>query len=123
MGVDLLDFFRGKISLRRLVVLTQELPTDSRVIRELTTREYGPPAEWDQKDYMLADLIDEARKANYLLEYQLQSQSSKPSKPKTPKPAWRPQDDRPPDESAFSTTEEVQSFINQFAPGATLGGE
>lgn len=49
--LDLVDFYRGTISARRLGVLIRGLPEDSRLVGTLTNR----PGRWSVKD-LLADL-------------------------------------------------------------------
>lgn len=117
-GIDLLDFYRRKISLRRLVVLTIELGQDSRVIKELLRREHGEMIEWDQKDYLLADLVDEQRATNYILTHVLYKDTKNPPSVKKPKPCFRPglkEEPKPP--RAFASEEEIQAFLNHYTPG------
>lgn len=52
-GIDLADYWRGDLSLRRLSVLASRLPADSNVVRAITKTQPG----WDVQAYLLADLF------------------------------------------------------------------
>lgn len=56
MGVDLLDFYRGTLSARRLDVLIRHLPADSAFIRKASP--ITAHTAWRPGDYVVADLID-----------------------------------------------------------------
>lgn len=130
MGIDLLDFYRGKISLRRLLVFVSELPRSSRTITELLSREHGALVEWDQKDYMLADLIDSVRVSNYWLEQNVQMKTDNPRTPKKPVPAYRPKadvDTAPETHEAaierakeYASEEQITNFIDRFQPNMPI---
>lgn len=51
-GVDLLDFYRGRLSPRRLSTLIGGLPADSATVRSMND---GQPV-WTLTDHLLADL-------------------------------------------------------------------
>ena len=131
MGVDLLDFYRGEISLRRLVVFTQNLPKDGEVVKELLFREEGELTFWDEKAYLLADILDEVRVSNYIGQCLMQRGAKNPSKPNRPKPAYRPKKSQPkpelpplPQPSEFAGEDEINSFIQTYQPNvAPQGGE
>jgi hypothetical protein len=55
-GVDLLDFYRGTLSARRLWLLIRHLPTDSALVRKAQPElaQYA----WTPDGYVMADLID-----------------------------------------------------------------
>lgn len=53
-NIDLLDFWRGRISLRKIRVLIDGLPFHSR----FWTAMAGHDSRWNETDYLLARLID-----------------------------------------------------------------
>ncbi|MGX1883546.1 hypothetical protein [Streptomyces sp. NPDC055287] len=61
-GLDLLDWYRGSLTSRRLSVLLKHLPRDSAVAREL----HGEAAEWSVSDYLLATAVDQLAEANWM---------------------------------------------------------
>lgn len=52
-GVDFCDYYKGKLSLRRLSVLLHHLPIDSVTVRRATQFDPG----WDTKAFLLADIF------------------------------------------------------------------
>lgn len=50
--VDLLDFYRGTLSVRRLGVLVRQLPPKSALVRALN----GNRSQWSVAEHLLADL-------------------------------------------------------------------
>ncbi|GAA1521693.1 hypothetical protein GCM10009730_31820 [Streptomyces albidochromogenes] len=61
-GLDLLDWYRGGLTSRRLSVLLKHLPRDSAVAREL----HGEAAEWSVSDYLLATAVDQLAESNWM---------------------------------------------------------
>jgi hypothetical protein len=61
-GIDLLDFFRGKINARRMWVLIKGLVADPSTN---THRSIGGP--WSLADLLLAAVVDDVRLGNYIL--------------------------------------------------------
>jgi hypothetical protein len=59
--VDLLDFYRGTLSARRLGVLVRQLPVQSALVRSLN--DGRPP--WSVTDHLIADLWALAAKAHF----------------------------------------------------------
>lgn len=57
-AIDVCDFWRGKLSLRRLRVLIEHLPTDSATLRALAGID-SQLASWSLSDLLLGRLIDE----------------------------------------------------------------
>lgn len=101
MGFDLLDFYRGKISLRRMLVLVSQLPEDGCVTR----REL---LGWTARDYQMANVLDRINRVAYLLECQLwQNSDGKSKPPELPELVWRPTD--VPDESTETQPDTEQS--------------
>jgi hypothetical protein len=68
-AIDLVDFYRGKITLRRMCLLAIGLPKDSRVHTELIRREFNGEEPWGPSEVMLAAVCDEIRFSNYLTTY------------------------------------------------------
>jgi hypothetical protein len=56
-NVDLLDLWRGKLSLRRLELMIRHLPLSSVLVRTVDP-DLAATAEWTADTYMLADLFD-----------------------------------------------------------------
>jgi len=102
-GLDLLDFYRGKLSLRRLCVAISQLPTTSRVVGVVAETE-----RWGIVEYMLASLIDAVLYGNYLQEVWLYGNREKGSggtEPKPSKPVFRP--GQKPEEEKIEFTDPV----------------
>jgi hypothetical protein len=83
-GIDLLDLYRGRLSLRRLAVLVRQLPPESATVRALT-----PEAAWSTTDYLLAAVLDAARWGNWLT---VETNKRKGAKNPRPLPVPRPGD-------------------------------
>ncbi|MGW6144617.1 hypothetical protein ACWFRM_23265 [Streptomyces sp. NPDC055144] len=60
--MDLLDWYRGRLSSRRLAVLVRHMPRDSALTRELQ----GEAAEWGVTDHLLAHAVDQLREGNWM---------------------------------------------------------
>lgn len=60
-GVDLLDLYRGVLSVRRLGVLVRGLPPQS-----ATVQAAEPDTRWSLTDHLLAAVVDELRLGNWL---------------------------------------------------------
>lgn len=60
-NVDLLDFWRCKISIRKLSVLMEQLPVESRYKSALG----GHSAQWRPGDYIAADRFDAYAAVNF----------------------------------------------------------
>ncbi|MFC4117537.1 hypothetical protein [Nonomuraea zeae] len=64
-GVDLLDYWRRKLSFRRLCVLVLRLlamPGQS----SLAEAKWGEQARWGYREHLLADIVDRLNVANWL---------------------------------------------------------
>lgn len=84
MGFDLLDWYRGKMTLRRLMVLVSQLPADGNVCRR-------EGLGWVTSDYQSANVLDRINRVAYLLEVQIWANSDgKSQAPTPPDPVWRP---------------------------------
>lgn len=64
-GIDLLDLYRGKLSLRRVYVLMDRLI--SMPGRSALSRAIDPQAEWDTNNFLTAELIDRLDLSNWLM--------------------------------------------------------
>lgn len=58
---DLLDLWRGALTLRQLLVLVRHLPMDSATVKALE-----PAAAWSTTDYLLAAAVDAVNEGNWL---------------------------------------------------------
>ncbi|MEU8616689.1 hypothetical protein [Streptomyces sp. NPDC048623] len=83
-GVDLLDWYRGDLSSRRLTVLVKHLPQDGAVQREI----HGESAEWSLSDHLLAAAVDHLAVANWM--FQCVNSDEDGDQPEFPKPVPRP---------------------------------
>ncbi|MEU0298815.1 hypothetical protein ABZ252_04980 [Streptomyces sp. NPDC006175] len=90
--MDLLDWYRGRLTSRRLAVLVKHMPRDSAVAQEL----HGDGAEWTVTDYLLAAAVDHLAAANWMFASVNTDEDSDPPEPPVPVP--RPGDDDGPAE-------------------------
>lgn len=60
--MDLLDWYREKLSSRRLKVLIEHLPRDSSFAKSL----HGEEAEWHLSDHLLAAVVDHLAVSNWM---------------------------------------------------------
>lgn len=67
--IDLVDFYRGKVSLRRLSAAASRLPRTSRVWQELAARDNGGHIPWSQLEYLVAADANANRQIAYLLTF------------------------------------------------------
>lgn len=94
-GINLCDLWRGHLSLRRLWVLVQGLPPDSRTASVIAAggEDPGPLSYWRLTDVLLGRLADELA----LLRWQWEGVHRDPKKgkprPQPPSvlPEWKPQ--------------------------------
>ncbi len=116
MGIDLLDFFRGRLSPRRLWVLIKGLANDTST---LTAQEVGGP--WNLETLLLAAAVDDLRLNNYILAAVNSSKGKNPLP--LPKPIPRPGvEDKPSNTtvkkygSTTKSPEEVAEILASFNP-------
>ncbi|MGW6457805.1 hypothetical protein ACWF94_18150, partial [Streptomyces sp. NPDC055078] len=83
-GVDLLAWYRGELSSRRLSVLVRQLPRDSAFAQ---ARE-GEAAQWSLTDHLLAAVVDHLAIANWMFASVNRDEDS--SAPEAPQPVPRP---------------------------------
>ncbi|MFJ9900249.1 hypothetical protein ACIQPR_43665 [Streptomyces sp. NPDC091280] len=111
-SVDLLDLWRGRLSLRRIAVLVKAL--GRRHGRSSLAAVMDESAEWDTSDYLLARISDALEMSNFLF---LKANSSSDSQLTAPDPIPRPgfeiEDEEP--EFEHSSGEEVAGFFAQMS--------
>ncbi|WP_420034364.1 hypothetical protein ACN2WE_19200 [Streptomyces sp. cg28] len=109
--MDLLDWYRGRLSSRRLALLVRHMPGDSALAREL----HGEGADWQVTDYLLAHVVDLLQEANWMFATVNRDEDSEPIEP--PQPLDRPGQDHPPradapDADAPPAPEELLRFFS-----------
>lgn len=112
-GVDLLDFYRGKLSLRRLLVFSHALPVESSLMKELAHREYGDQILWDSKDYLAAAQANAARELLFfqsLCRWLDGDPRKRGEKPVAPEPIRHP---------GWTAPKPVMATLDDFAAFAT----
>ncbi|WSF21701.1 DUF5361 domain-containing protein [Streptomyces sp. NBC_01353] len=110
-GTDLLDWYRGGLSSRRLFTLIKHLPADGAVQREL----HGEAAEWSVSDHLLAAAVDHLAVANWM--FMCVNTGEEDDQPDPPKPVPRPGDaDEDGEERGEGSTEE--GAAEAVSPGA-----
>lgn len=115
-GIDLLDFYRGRLSLRRLVVFSLELGNDSLLMKELGWRELGDKILWDHKDYLAAANANSSRELVYLTALNLWGKGGgKGERPKPPDPIHPP--GYVPEKPKMSTREDFAVFAALISKG------
>nr|WP_245793367.1 hypothetical protein [Streptomyces pini] len=83
-GVDLLDWYRGGLSSRRLAVLIRHLPRDSAV----NLADHGEAAQWGAAEHLLAAAVDHLAAANWMTAALHRDEDDEP--PEYPEPVPRP---------------------------------
>lgn len=115
-GTDVLDFYRGRISVRRMITLIKGLAADPNTN---TGREIGGP--WGLDTLLLAAAVDDIRLNNFIL---AAANSPKGKNPlPLPKPIPRPGvEDQPSNTTTkkfgatTKTPEEVKAILKSFNP-------
>ncbi|MEU9855453.1 hypothetical protein [Streptomyces sp. NPDC047974] len=80
----MLDWHRGELSSRRLLVLIKHLPRDSALQRDL----HGEVAEWSVTDHLLAAVVDHLAVANWM--FSCVNGAEDGDAPEFPEPVPRP---------------------------------
>ena len=112
-GIDLVDVFNGKVSMRRALNFAMTLDMSSLLMKALGKREIGSAVEWDQKDYFLASIANAVRNTEYLTGLLLWVKGDcKGSRPEQPDPIIPPQVEMP----------ETQKPEIKFATGDEIAG-
>lgn len=114
MGVDLGDWFRHKVSLRKLTVYARLLPPDSFTVRELARRNNPDEEEpWSESMQMLVHCANVLQNIAFY-------QAIKVADPKGPKPT-APQPIRPPgwrpEKKVMSNIVDVARLIGNVQSG------
>jgi hypothetical protein len=107
--VDLLDYYRGTLSARRLRVLIKHLPRDSALVGEL----HGDTAEWGLAEHLLAGAVDELAVGNWL--FVAANSDENADVPPRPRPVPRPGVDAQEPESASPA--QLAAFFGMPAVG------
>ncbi|OKH95415.1 hypothetical protein AB852_00670 [Streptomyces uncialis] len=110
-GVDLLDLWRGRLSLRRVHVLVQSLvrkPGRSTLVAAM-----DESASWSPTDFLMARVSDALELSNFLF---LKAHSSEAAEIEPPVPIPRPGDPEPVGraEYEFASGEELSGFFSQL---------
>ncbi|MFB7782068.1 hypothetical protein ACFC1D_05070 [Streptomyces vinaceus] len=110
--VDLLDLWRGRLSLRRVGVLINSLmkkPGRSTLLEAMDER-----TRWGESDYLLARISDALELSNYLY-FKANAEDSDDLEQPDPIPRpGRPEPEPEPIETQFSSATELSSFLGQM---------
>ncbi|MFF8629686.1 hypothetical protein [Streptomyces werraensis] len=113
-GVDLLDLWRGRLSLRRISVLISSLMRQTG--RSSLAAVLDEAAAWSESDYLLARISDALELSNYLF-YQANSGEDAEEWP-APEPLPRPGEvievESEPVSHNLASTDEVVDFFNRM---------
>jgi hypothetical protein len=112
-GVDLLNLWRGRLSLRRIGVLIKSLmhkPGRSTLLMAIDER-----AKWSEQDYVLARCSDALELSNFLF-IKANASEEDTHDLETPPPIPRPGEPEPQPESRpeFSDAQELTQFFGQL---------
>ncbi|MFD8018921.1 hypothetical protein ACFV6G_00590 [Streptomyces lavendulae] len=111
-GVDLLDLWRGRLSLRRIGVLINSLmkkPGRSTLLEALDER-----TRWGESDYLLARISDALELSNYLY-FKANAEDSDDLEQPDPIPRpGQPEPEPEPIETQFSSATELSSFLGHM---------
>jgi hypothetical protein len=83
-GVDLLEYYRGRLSARRLAVLIRHLPREAALVRAVR----GDEVDWGLAEHLLAVAADRLAEGNWMFAAAHTSEGTDP--PKRPEPIPRP---------------------------------
>lgn len=112
-GIDLVDYKRRKITTRKLLVYTIELPGTSRLKKELGRREVGDQVEWGHNEWLTCATANNAASIAYYLQCLLwQNGGGKGEKPEPPEPIMYPGYKPPVPEVA--TSEEIVQWLGML---------
>lgn len=110
--VDLLDYYRGRLSARRLRVLIRHLPREAALVRAL----HGDEADWGLTEHLLAGAVDELAVGNWL--FVSANSDEHAERPERPRPVPRPGVEEE-EEAVATTPEQLAAF---FGPPSGGGG-
>lgn len=105
-GVDLLDYYRGRLSTRRLRVLVQHLPRQAALVRQM----HGEQVEWGLTEHLLAATVDQLAISNWLFASAHTPENADP--PARPEPLPRPGLDAEAPSPA-ATPDQIAAFFAQ----------
>lgn len=112
-GIDLLDLWRGRLSLRRVGVLINSLmkkPGRSTLLEAMDER-----TRWGESDYLLARISDALELSNYLYFKANAEDSDDLEQPDPiPRPGQTEPDEPEPVETQFSSATELSSFLGHM---------
>jgi hypothetical protein len=111
--VDLLDYYRGTLSARRLRVLIRHLPRESALVRAL----HGDVADWGLAEHLLAGAVDELAVGNWLFATANSDENADP--PERPRPVPRPGAEEE-EEVVVTTPAQLAAFFGAPAQGGTF---
>ncbi|MGW6597910.1 hypothetical protein [Streptomyces sp. NPDC055036] len=109
--VDLLDLWRGRLSLRRLGVLINSLM--AKTGRSTLLRAMDERSEWSESDYLLARISDALELSNFLF---IKANSEDAQDLEMPDPIPRPGQPEPqqPKPDEFSSPRELTDFFGRM---------
>ncbi|WP_199745348.1 hypothetical protein [Amycolatopsis sp. WAC 04182] len=108
--MDLLDYYRGRLSPRRLRVLIRHLPRESALVRAL----HGDVAGWGIAEHLLAGAVDELAVGNWL--FVTANSDENAERPERPRPVPRPGVEEE-EEVVATTPEQLAAFFGAPSPG------
>lgn len=115
LGIDLMDFWRGTLSVRKIIALAWYLPEDSAVVSELRAEQTGADAalfrSWTTAVEMTANVVDAV-----VNNTASRAQMNTKKKLKAPEPISRPgqsKKDRPKNARVMSVSELKRRQKNQ----------
>lgn len=122
MGIDLLDLYRGKLTVRRVMSFMKEFEPESSVFLKAQMRlqlEISEEEElWGTDRHLLCGVLNRLGQLNYLTEYALWAKSDEKKRgqpPRPPDPIFPP--GYQPPKPVMSTPEQLAGFFG--AHGAT----
>ncbi len=109
--VDLLDYYRGKLSARRLRVLISHLPRQAALVREL----HQEDSEWGLTEHLLAAVVDHLAVGNWLFASANSAEGADP--PARPVPVPRPGISPAEPQGPAANPDQIAAFFGQPAKG------
>lgn len=107
--MDLLDYYRGRLSPRRLRVLIQHLPRQAALVREM----HGGDVEWGLSEHLLAAAVDHLAAANWLFASANTPEGTEP--PERPEPVPRPGIAADGSSTPPATPDQIAAFFGQLS--------
>jgi hypothetical protein len=112
-GIDLLDLYRGKVSMRRVIAVVKHLPHTSAFMQELGKREVGEAVHWGPTEHLMCAMVNSNRSLEYLTAMLLWAKSDqKTPEPKPLDPIYPPGYQPPEEEKpVFTTPDQLAGFF------------